>query len=158
MPCGAVRSHVRVLAMSVDLAATTQLSQVIAQATAPSFLLGAVSGFVAVLIGRMNGVIDRIRTINAIADDDHPRQHLKGDLPRLILRARLLNRAVYLAVASALATTLLVIFAFISALLQFRHEPGAAVMFVAALGLMAAALFMLVREVQIALTDYDHYG
>lgn len=144
--------------MPVEPAATTQLSQVISQATAPSFLLGAVSGFVAVLIGRMNGVIDRIRTINAIADDDHARQHLKDDLPRLILRARLLNRAVYLAVASALATTLLVIFAFISALLQFQHEPGAAVMFVVALALMAVALLMLAREVQIALTDYDHYG
>ena len=73
-------------------------------------------------------------------------------------RARLLNRAVYLAVASALATTLLVIVAFISALLQFRHEPGAAFMFIVALALMAVALLMLAREVQIALTDYDHYG
>ena len=144
--------------MPVEPAATTQLSQVISQATAPAFLLGAVSGFVAVLIGRMNGVIDRIRTINAIADDDHARQHLKGDLPRLMRRARLLNRAVYLAVASALATTLLVIVAFISALLQFRHEPGAAFMFIVALALMAVALLMLAREVQIALTDYDHYG
>ncbi len=69
-----------------------------------------------------------------------------------------MNRAVYLAVASALATTLLVIVAFISALLQFRHEPGAAFMFIVALALMAVALFMLAREVQIALTDYDHYG
>lgn len=144
--------------MTVELVATGQLSQVISQATAPSFLLGAVSGFVAVLIGRMNGVLDRIRTINAIADDDHARRHLKDDLPRLIKRAHLLNRAVYLAVGSALATTLLLIFAFVSAFLHFRHEPGAAIMFVAALALMAAALFMLVREVRIALTDYDHFG
>lgn len=141
-----------------EAVAATQLSQVIAQATAPSFLLGAVSGFVAVLIGRMNGVIDRIRTINAISDDDAARRHLKGDLPRLIRRAQLLNRAVYLAVASALATTLLVILAFVSALLQFRHEPGAAIMFVVALALMALALLTLAREVRMALTEYDHHG
>lgn len=144
--------------MSVETVAVTQLSQVIAQATAPSFLLGAVSGFVAVLIGRLNGVIDRIRAINAIPDDDAARQYLKADLPRLILRAKLLNHAVYLAVGSALATTLLVIVAFVSALLQFRHEPGAAVMFILALGLMALSLFALAREVRIALTEYDHHG
>ena len=90
--------------MTVEAVPTTQLSQVIAQATAPSFLLGAVSGFVAVLIGRLNGVIDRIRAINAIPEQDAARQYLKVDLPRLIRRAGLLNHAVYLAVASALPT------------------------------------------------------
>ncbi len=135
-----------------------QLSQVIAQATAPSFLLGAVSGFVAVLIGRMNNVLDRIRTINAIGENDPSRGRLKADLPRLVRRAGLLNRAILLAVSSAIATTTLVILAFGSAMLGLRHEPGAAVIFVLALGLMAAALFTLAQEVRIALTEYDHYS
>jgi hypothetical protein len=144
--------------MTVEAVPTTQLSQVIAQATAPSFLLGAVSGFVAVLIGRMNGVIDRIRTLNAIEENDAARQRLKEDLPRLIRRAQLLNHAIYLAVGSALATTLLVIFGFVSALMQVQHEPGAAVMFILALSLMAVSLFTLGREVRIALTEYDHFN
>lgn len=135
-----------------------QLSQVIAQATAPSFLLGAVSGFVAVLIGRMNEVVARIRTVNAIGEDDRLRSHLKTDLPRLVRRAALLNRAIFLAVCSAIATTLLVILAFASAMLGLRHEPGAALIFVLALGLMGSALFMLAREVRIALTEYDHFS
>ena len=54
--------------MTVEAVPTTQLSQVIAQATAPSFLLGAVSGFVAVLIGRMNGVLDRIRATDGFPE------------------------------------------------------------------------------------------
>lgn len=137
---------------------TEQLSQVIAQATAPSFLLGAVSGFVAVLMGRMNGVIDRIRAVNAIPDDDSARAYLKADLPRLKRRAALLNSAIYLSVGAAICTTMLVILAFLSALLGLRHEPGAALMFVVALGLMAASLVVLAREVRIALTDYDHHG
>src|SRR3954466_8264192 len=74
--------------MALDAAQTDQLSQVIAHATAPSFLLGAVSGFVAVLMGRMNGIIDRIRAINAIPDDDQVRVYLKADLPRLKRRAK----------------------------------------------------------------------
>lgn len=134
-----------------------QLSQVIAQATAPSFLLGAVAGFVSVLIGRMNEVLNRIRTINAIGDADPERSHLRADLPRLILRAKLLNRAIFLAINSAIATTLLVVLAFGSAALGLRHEPGAALIFVVALLLMGAALFTLAREVRIALTEYDHY-
>lgn len=143
--------------MALDDLQTHQLAQIIAQATAPSFLLGAVSGFVAVLMGRMNGVIDRIRVINAIADDD-ARGHLKTDLPRLKRRAKLLNDAIYLAVGAAICTTLLVILAFASALLGLHHEPGAAVMFVLALALMCAALVTLAREVRMALTDYDHVG
>jgi hypothetical protein len=131
---------------------------VIAHATAPSFLLGAVSGFVAVLMGRMNGIIDRIRNLNAIADDDVGRSPLKADLPRLKVRAKLVNQAIYLAVASALCTTLLVVIAFVSAFFGFRHEPGAGSMFIVALALLGASLFQLAREVRIALNDYDHYG
>src|SRR5271166_1423705 len=70
-----------------------QLSQVMSQATAPAFVLGAVAGFVAVLLGRMTSVIDRIRSLNEIADDDTARAHLKSDIPRLRQRAKLLNSA-----------------------------------------------------------------
>jgi Protein of unknown function (DUF2721) len=144
--------------MAIDPAQTVQLSQVIAQATAPSFLLGAVSGFVAVLMGRMNGVLDRLRAVNAIPDDDVARAYLKADLPRLKRRTKLMNDAIYLAVGSAICTTLLVILAFVSAFLGLRHEPGAALMFVLALGLMCASLVTLAREVRIALTDYDDHA
>lgn len=144
--------------MALDTVASEQLSRVIAQATAPSFLLGAVSGFVAVLMGRMNGVIDRIRALNAIPDGDAARAYLKADLPRLQRRAKLLNDAIYLAVGAAICTTLLVIMAFISAFLGQRHEPGAAAMFIVALALMCASLVTLAREVRIALTEYDHHG
>lgn len=135
-----------------------QLSNVISHVMAPAFLIGAVAGFVAVLVGRMNGIIDRIRAVNGIADDDGARAHLKSDLPRLKRRAKLMNDAIYFAVASALCTTLLVILAFVSAFFDFRHEPGVAVMFVLALGLLGASLLTLAREVRIALTEFDHYG
>lgn len=134
------------------------LSQVIAHATAPAFLLGAVSGFVAVLMARQTGIIERIRSLNGIADDDAARARLKSDLPRLQLRAKLMNDAIYFAVGSAICTTVLVIIAFISALLGLRHEPGAAVMFILAVGLLGVSLFDLGREVRIALNEFDHHG
>ena len=46
-------------------------------------MLGAVAGFVSILVGRMNSVVDRIRYLNEIADDDGARGHLKSDIPRL---------------------------------------------------------------------------
>jgi hypothetical protein len=135
-----------------------QLSTVISHATAPSFLLGAVSGFVAVLIGRMNGIIERIRNLNAISDADAERAHLKSDLPRLKRRAKLMNDAIFFAVASALCTTILVILAFASAMLGRRHEPFAAVMFIIALSLLGVSPLNLAREVRIALNEFDHFA
>jgi cytochrome c biogenesis protein CcdA len=134
------------------------LSNVISHVMAPAFLIGAVAGFVAVLMGRMNGIIDRIRAVNGIAAGDEARTHLKSDLPRLKRRAKLMNDAIYFAVGSALCTTLLVILAFVSAFFGFRHEPGVAVVFVLALGLLGASLLTLAREVRVALNEFDHHG
>jgi hypothetical protein len=58
-----------------------QISQVMSQATGPAFVLGAVAAFIAVLLSRVNVVIDRIRSLNEIADND-TRAHLKSDIPR----------------------------------------------------------------------------
>jgi hypothetical protein len=135
----------------------SQLSQVILHATAPAFLLGAVAGFVSILIARMNGIIDRVRSLNSIADDDTPRARLKSDIPRLEHRARLMKNAISLAVGSGICTTVLVILAFASAFVGIRHELVVGVLFVVALGLLGAALFALAREVRIALNEFDHY-
>ena len=135
-----------------------QLSNVISHVMAPAFLIGAVAGFVAVLMGLMNAIIERIRAVNGIADNDEARAHLKSDLPRLKRRAKLINDAIYFAVGSALCTTVLVILAFVTAFFGFRHELGAAVMFIVALGLLGASLLTLAREVRIALNEFDHYG
>jgi hypothetical protein len=53
----------------------TQLSQVISQVTAPSFLLGAVAALVSVLIRRMNRTIDRLEVLSAVSDDDTSKGH-----------------------------------------------------------------------------------
>jgi hypothetical protein len=75
--------------MQPDVVADLQhLSQVISQATAPAFLLGAVSGFLALLAARFGRVVDRIRALDGVAEDDAPRARLKADLPRLKRQAR----------------------------------------------------------------------
>jgi len=138
-----------------DNPSVEQLSQVIAQVTAPSFLLGAVAGFVSLLMSRMNRVADRIQALTAIPDGDGTKTSLKKDLPRLKRRAVLLNRAIIFSGTSAILTCLLVIVAFISAYYQVRHEYGVAMLFVAALGFFTAALTNLVRETRISVHEYE---
>jgi Protein of unknown function (DUF2721) len=135
----------------------SQLSQVISQAVAPAFILGALAGFISVLILRMNRVVDRSQILNAIGGDNPARVHLKTDLPRLKQRAVLLNRAILYASISAIFATLLVMVAFVSAFFGIRHERGIAVLFIVTLGFFAASLINLARETRIALHEFDYY-
>ena len=134
-----------------------QLAQVMSQATAPAFVLGAVAAFIAVLLSRMTVVLDRIRSLNEIADDDAVRAHLKSDIPRLRQRAKLLNSAVYFALSSGICTSLLLVVGFASAFFRLRHEYGAGILFTLAIGLLAGSLFRFAQEVRIGLSESDHY-
>jgi hypothetical protein len=134
-----------------------QLSQVISQATAPAFVLGAVAGFVSILLGRLTSVLERIRHLNDIGDDERSRAHLKSDLPRLRRRAGLLNKATRLALASGVCTSLLLAVGFLSAFLRLEHVYGAGVLFFLAGALLGASLFLFGQEVKIGLSEADHY-
>ena len=111
-----------------------QLSQVISQATAPAFLLGAVAAFVSVLIGRLNRVVDRgaaaLQSIDAL---DSERRQSEKEIPVLKRRAKLMSRAREFAVVSGICTTFLVIVAFASAAIGLDYAYGAALLFVLAL-------------------------
>ena len=134
-----------------------QHSQVMSQAPAPAVVLGAVAGFVSILLGRMTTVLDRIRNLNEIADDDSRRAPLKSDIPRLRRRATLLNSATHLALASGMCTSLLLVVGFGSAFLKLQHEYGAALLFLLAVALLGGSLFRFGQEVRIGLRETDHY-
>jgi hypothetical protein len=134
-----------------------QLSHVISQSTAPAFLLGAVAGFVSILLGRMNSIVDRIRHLNEIMDDDSSRAHLKSDIPRLRTRLTLLSKATRLALAAGVCTSLLLVVGFGSALLHLQHVYGAAILFLAAVALMGLSLFRFGQEITIGISEADHY-
>jgi hypothetical protein len=144
--------------MLTDTPSVSQLSHVISQAAAPAFLLGALAAFIAVLISRLNRVIDRTIVLNGISDDDTVRYRLKADLPRLMRRAIMLNRAIFWAVIGSISVTVLVVIAFASALLQVQHEHGVAILFMVALGAFTVSLVDFAREVRIALSEFDHHA
>jgi hypothetical protein len=144
--------------MYPDTPSVGQLSQVISQAAAPAFLLGALAAFIAVLISRLNRVVDRTIILNAIPDDDTARCRLKTDLPRLMRRAAMLNRAILWAVIGSIAITLLVVAAFAMAFFAVQHERGVALLFIVALAAFTVSLVDFAREVRIALSEFDHYA
>lgn len=140
----------------LNLHSPEQISQVISHSIAPSFLLGVVASFVAVLFTRLTNILDRIRDLNSLPEASHPMSHLRDDLPRLRRRARLINRAMLYAVVSGVITTILLIFSFACAFFGRSHLFGAGLLFLGSLVMLAAALVTLAREVSIALNDYDH--
>jgi uncharacterized membrane protein YgcG len=140
-----------------DTPSVSQLSQVISQAIAPAFILGALAAFISLLILRMNRVVDRSQALNAIGSADVARAHLKSDLPRLKQRSVLLNNAILFASISAIFATLLVMVAFVSAFFGIQHERGIAVLFIVTLSFLAASLVNLARETRIALHECDYY-
>jgi len=144
--------------MIPDTPSVSQLSHVISQAAAPAFLLGALAAFIAVLINRLNRIVDRTVILNGIPDDDAARSRLKADLPRLMRRAAMMNRAIFWAVVASLAVTILVIVAFLTALFQIQHERGVAIFFIISLGAFTISLIDFAREVRIALSEYDHHA
>lgn len=128
----------------------SQLSVVISQATAPAFLLGALSGFIAILVARLNRIID--------SDCGRTGSTSKDDMSRLKCRALLINRAILWAVASSIATALLLIVAFVIAYYDFPHEYGVAILFIVALGTFTISLINFAREVHMAVMDFEHFG
>jgi|ERR1700736_3078810 hypothetical protein len=143
--------------MLSDTPTVSQLSHVISQAAAPAFLLGALAAFIAILISRLNRIIDRTIVLNAISDEDQVKFRLKADLPRLMRRAAMMNRAIFWAVISSITITVLVMVAFASAFFEIQHERGVAV-FIVSLGAFTVSLVDFAREVRIALSDFDRYA
>lgn len=136
----------------------SQLSHVISQAAAPAFLLGALAAFISVLISRMNRVIDRTIYLNGIPDQDAARSRLKTDLPRLMRRAAMLNRAIFWSVLASISIGILIVVAFVSAFFEIQHERGVAVLFIVSVIAFIVSLVDFAREVRIALSELDHHG
>ena len=132
-----------------------QLGRIISNVAAPAFLLGAVASFVAVVLSRINRVVDRLQFINGIADEDSSKLYLRTDLPRLRRRVVLLNRSLFYAILSAIFTALIIVAAFVSALFSIAHEYGIATLFLAAMLMFCFSLVDLARETRMALHDHD---
>jgi uncharacterized protein YacL len=136
---------------------TQRLAQIFSQALAPTFFLGAVAGFVSLMASRLSAVIERVRTLNAIREDDHARAHLKADLERLRCRARFLNSGILAALRGGLCATLLLAIMFTTEFMGLKYAYGAAVLFLIATFFLGFSLFRFAQEARISLSDADEH-
>jgi hypothetical protein len=135
--------------MTPVVADIDQVSVAIAHATAPAFMLGAVAGFLSILIARLERIGDRARALRSSdlgRDDPSTTEAMVVSYAR---RMRLLSRAIFFAVLSAVMTAALLISAFVAALFGAAHARIVATMFAISLALLMAALLELAREVRI---------
>lgn len=133
--------------MSVE---ADQLSTMINHAVAPAFMLNGVAAMVAVLVNRISSVTERIRNLREIDEADLVRARLKQEIGVLRQRELLLNSALHLAVLAGIGVTLLLLFGFVVAFLGYRHEPGAAVLFIASLCFLAGSLFRFLQDIRLS--------
>jgi len=133
--------------MSVE---ADQLSTMINHAVAPAFMLNGVAAMVAVLVNRISTVTERIRNLREIDEADLVRAKLKQEIGELRRRELLLNSALHLAVLAGIGVTLLLLFGFVVAFLGYRHEPGAAVLFIASLCFLAGSLFRFLQDIRLS--------
>jgi hypothetical protein len=140
--------------MVINTPTIEHLSTVISQVAGPAFLLAAEAQLLSVLVSRLDRLVDRSREL-AELDDEDARAHRKIELPILRRRAILVHRSIYWGVASCVVTSFLVIVAFAAALLQLRHEFGAAFLFVTAMALFTGALIVFAQEVRLGYSEID---
>lgn len=124
-------------------------------AVAPAFMLNGVAAMVAVLVNRISGVTERIRNLREIDEGDVSRVWLKQEIGELRRRELLLTSALHMAVLAGIGVTLLLLFGFVIAFLGYRHEPGAAVLFIAALCFLAGSLVRLLQDIRLSQREHD---
>jgi hypothetical protein len=137
-----------VLAETADL---SHITSVISQTAAPAFVLGAVAGFLSILISRLERTADRARDLRKVGPIPDSIK-AKGDfLGPALRRQELLYRSIYFAVLCALTTATLVLLAFAAALFEIRHERIVALLFIVALMLFMISLVYFLREIGLAI-------
>ncbi|WP_294392454.1 DUF2721 domain-containing protein [uncultured Sphingomonas sp.] len=128
------------------------LANTIQLALAPAFLLNGIGIILNMLTGRLTRIVDRARGIEAdFTPRDHPNHaHQVTELRLLDRRMKIVNNAIFLATASAVALCTVVAAMFIARLAGFGFARTLASMFAMALLLLIASLVLFLVEVRVA--------
>ncbi|MBC9033997.1 DUF2721 domain-containing protein [Sphingomonas sp. JC676] len=129
------------------------VSATIQAAIAPVFLLAGIGAFLNVMVGRLARIVDRARDIEQL----HPRstgpEHDRHvwELRIIDRRISVINNAIFLCTASALAVCIVVALLFVSRLGNLHVGIWVAVAFIISMLLLMAGLVYFLIEVRISL-------
>lgn len=130
----------------------TQVAQTIQLATAPVFLLAGIGAFLNVCTGRLARVIDRARNVERMLLDSTGVEHDRWlrEIKLLDRRMAIVNRAIFLTVASAVAVALVVVVLFTAELASMNLGTLVALLFILTMLLVMASLITFLFEVRLA--------
>lgn len=134
--------------------AVTTIAQTIQLSLTPIFMLAAIGQLLNVLVSRLARVVDRARMV----EEWHPRstgpEHDRHvwELRLLDRRMTVINRALVLAVSSAVMTCLVVVLLFVAELVKLHIGTVVALFFILAMMLLIAALLGFLVEVRTSLS------
>ena len=139
--------------MLPTLPALTTIAQTIQLSLSPVFMLAGIGALLNVLAGRLSRVVDRARAVEQL----HPRstgpehdRHVR-ELRLLDRRITIINWALFLAVASAVMTCVVVVLLFVAELADLHIGTLVALTFILAMLLLIAALAGFIIEVRVSL-------
>lgn len=140
----------------------TNITHAIQLAVAPVFLLTAIATLINVLNARLGRTIDRRRLLEKMmfesADNTLRVAVLRDERGLQIHRLHVIYWAILSAVSSALLICLVIVGAFIGALLEFEVSRLIAVLFILAVVSMVFALVLFLREVYLMIDAHDIYN
>ncbi|MCW3838193.1 DUF2721 domain-containing protein [Sphingomonas canadensis] len=137
----------------MDAASLSTVSSTIQTAIAPVFLLAGIAGILNVMVGRLARIVDRARGLEQL----HPRstgpEHDRHvwELRLIDRRITVINSAIFLSVASALAICLVVALMFVSLLVNLHIGGIVAVAFIVSMLLLMGGLIFFLVEVRMSL-------
>jgi hypothetical protein len=129
----------------------SSIASAIQLSIAPVFLLTGVSAILGVLTNRLARIVDRSRVLTErLEANPAAADHLESDLRQLAMRARLVNRAIFMCTFGALLVCVVIIALFVSAFANVRLGTAIALAFTAAITALVGALVNFLRETYLA--------
>lgn len=129
------------------------VADTIQSAIAPVFLLAGIGAILNVMVGRLARIVDRARKLEQLhpktTGPEHDR-HVQ-ELRLIDKRITVINNAIFLGVASAVAICMVVALMFVSRLMAFHIGAVVAALFVLSMVLLMAGLVYFLVEVRMSL-------
>ena len=124
------------------------IAQTIQLALAPVFVLVAIGNIMNILSGRLGRVVDRSRVLQQLHGETDGQAHdaVVREIRIVDVRIKLIGRAIFLLVVSGLAIGLTVALLVVEEFATVSLQPVAAGVFLVAIGLLMAALTLVLRE------------
>jgi polyferredoxin len=139
--------------MPVYSPAVSTIADAIQASLSPIFMLTGIGALLNVLAGRLARVIDRARALERIHGevDEDSRKRAVRELRLLSRRMKIVNRALFLVVSSAVMLCLVVAMLFVAVLLKFHIGQYVAAGFILSTLLLIAGLVSFIVEVRVSM-------